>query len=127
MGTRSIRSERDLDTLIRDGVPVAALEHLIVALGATERAILHGVGIARSAVRRCTGRLDLVESQRTIRLGRVAALGNEALGSTAAAGRWLQKPNLALGGVQPISLLQTDVGAREVEAVLTRALRGGYS
>ncbi len=131
LGRRTIRSDRDLDTLIHEGVPVAALDHAIVALGATQRAILEGVGIAQSTVRRRKGgeaqRLDLVESERTVRLGRIAALGNEALGSTNAVGRWLQKPNRALGGVEPISLLQTDVGAREVEAVLTRALLGGYS
>jgi putative toxin-antitoxin system antitoxin component (TIGR02293 family) len=131
LGTRVIRNERDLDTLIHEGLPVAALDHAIRALGATRRAILDGVGIARSTVRRRKGvegkRLDLVESERTVRLGRIAALGNEALGSTEAAGRWLQQPNRALGGVEPISLLQTDVGAREVEAVLTRALLGGYS
>jgi putative toxin-antitoxin system antitoxin component (TIGR02293 family) len=123
LGPRSIRTDRDLDTLIHEGLPVAALD--------TQRAILDGVGIARSTVRRRKGgkgqRLDLVESERTIRLGRIASLGNEALGSWTAVGRWLQKPNRALGGVEPISLLQTDVGAREVEAVLTRALLGGYS
>jgi putative toxin-antitoxin system antitoxin component (TIGR02293 family) len=131
LGTRAVRSERDLDTLIHEGLPVAALDHTILALGATRRAILDGVGIARSTVRRRKGvegkRLDLVESERTVRLGRIAALGNEALGSTEAVGRWLQQPNRALGGVEPISLLQTDVGTREVEAVLTRALLGGYS
>ncbi|MEA2664546.1 MAG: hypothetical protein QOI11_1490 [Candidatus Eremiobacteraeota bacterium] len=131
LGRRAIRSDRDLDTLIHEGLPVAALDHAIVALGTTQRAILDGVGIARSTIRRRKGgqtqRLDLVESERTVRLGRIAALGNEALGSTAAVGRWLQKPNRALGGVEPISLLQTDVGAREVEAVLTRVLLGGYS
>jgi len=131
LGPRSIRTDRDLDTLIHEGLPVAALDHAIVFLGATQRAILDGVGIARSTVRRRKGgkgqRLDLVESERTIRLGRIASLGNEALGSWTAVGRWLQKPNRALGGVEPISLLQTDVGAREVEAVLTRALLGGYS
>jgi putative toxin-antitoxin system antitoxin component (TIGR02293 family) len=131
LGPRTIRSDRDLDTLIHEGIPVAALDHTIAALVATQRAILDGLGIARSTVRRRKGgqaqRLDLVESERTVRLGRIAALGNEALGSTAAVGRWLQQPNRALGGVEPISLLQTDVGAREVEAVLTRALLGGYS
>jgi putative toxin-antitoxin system antitoxin component (TIGR02293 family) len=131
LGTRAIRSDRDLDTLIHEGLPVAALDHTIGALVATQRAILDGLGIARSTVRRRKGgeaqRLDLVESERTVRLGRIAALGNEALGSIPAVGRWLQQPNRALGGVEPISLLQTDVGAREVEAVLTRALLGGYS
>ena len=61
------------------------------------------------------------------RLERVTALGIEALGSLLAVERWLQEPNRALGGAVPISLLQTDEGARDVEAVLLRALVGGFS
>ena len=62
-----------------------------------------------------------------LRLCRIAALANEALGSIDAVGVWLQEPNHALGGVEPIVLLQTDAGKREVEAVLSRALYGGFS
>lgn len=131
LGGRPVRSDRDLDTLIRAGLPAAALDNTVTALGATQGAILDGVGIARSTLRRRKGgpekRLDIVESERTVRLGRIAALGTDALGSTVAVGRWLQKPNRALGGVAPITLLKTDAGAREVEAVLVRALLGGYS
>ena len=131
LGNRVVRNDRDLDALIHEGLPVAALDHAIEALVATQRAILDGLGIAASTLRRRKGqqspRLDLVESERTVRLSRIAAVGKEALGSTAAVGRWLQESNRALGGVKPISLLQTDVGAREVEAALTRALLGGHS
>jgi len=53
--------------------------------------------------------------------------GRLVLGSAEAVGNWLLEPNLALGGAVPIDLLQTDVGASQVEAVLGRALLGGYS
>ena len=131
LGSRRLRNELDLDSLTHEGIPVASLEHAIAMLGSTKQSILDGVGIARSTMRRRKSggglRLDLVESERTIRLGRIAALGNEALGSMNAVGHWLQESNRALGGAEPLSLLQTDAGTREVEAVLTRALYGGYS
>ena len=127
----AVRSNRDLDLCIREGLPVSALRYTIEALGESESAIVSGIGMSRSTLtrrkRNGTGRLGLTESERTVRLGRIAAMGRVVLGSTAAAGRWLLKPNKALGGAVPLSLLQTDVGAREVEAVLGRALHGGYS
>lgn len=76
LGARAIRSDRDLDALIHEGVPVAALDHAIAVLGATQVAVLEGVGIARSTLRRRKGgerRLDVVESERTVRLGKVAS------------------------------------------------------
>ena len=110
---------------------MSAIEHAIAALGSTKQSILDGVGIARSPMRRrkcgVDMRLDLVESERIIRLSRIAALGNEALGSIKAVGRWLQEPNRALRGVEPISLLHTDAGTREVEAVLAFRRRGTLS
>jgi len=101
----------------------------VESLGQPEKTIVEGIGISRTTLsrRKQSGRLGFVDSERAVRLGTIIALGKAALGSTAAAGRWLLKPNAALGGVVPIGLLQTDVGARQVEAVLGRALLGGYS
>lgn len=128
--TTTIRSFRDLDALIHEGVPIAALRNAIEALGEPEARIIAGIGIPRTTLyrrKKAESRLGFVESERTVRLGRITALGRLALGSTIATGRWLVKPNKALGGAMPIELLQTDVGAREVEAVLGRALLGSYS
>ena len=43
------------------------------------------------------------------------------------AGRWLQKPNRALGGVAPLDLLSSDLGAEQVETILVRIDYGVYS
>jgi putative toxin-antitoxin system antitoxin component (TIGR02293 family) len=119
----------DFDRVIHEGMPVPAFRHAVDSLGQPEKTIVEGIGISRSTLgrRKRSGRLGQVNSERAVRLGAVIALGKVALGSAVATGRWLLKPNAALGGVVPIGLLQTDVGARQVEAVLGRALLGGYS
>jgi putative toxin-antitoxin system antitoxin component (TIGR02293 family) len=119
----------DFDRVIHEGMPVSAFRYAIESLGQPEKTIVEGIGISRTTLsrRKQSGRLGLIDSERAVRLGTIAALGKAALGSTAAVGRWLLKPNAALGGAVPIGLLQTDVGAQHVEAVLGRALLGGFS
>jgi len=41
--------------------------------------------------------------------------------------RWLGEPNLALGGVTPLSLLDSEPGARQVEMLLGRIAYGEIS
>jgi putative toxin-antitoxin system antitoxin component (TIGR02293 family) len=124
-----MRSYFDLDRVIHDGMPISAFRHAVELLEQPERTIVEGIGIARTTLgrRKAAGRLGFIDSERAVRLGSVVALAKEALGSTKAAGRWLMKPNVALGGTVPITLLRTDIGTRQVEAVLGRALWGAYS
>jgi len=124
-----IRSFLDLDRVAHLGVPFRAFDSLIAGMNEPESTVANGIGIGRSTLnrRREQGRFDLDESQRVIRLGVILTLGKRALGSVPAASRWLLKPNRALGGRVPLELLQTEFGSRQVEAVLGRALYGGYS
>jgi putative toxin-antitoxin system antitoxin component (TIGR02293 family) len=72
-------------------------------------------------------RLRPAESDRLFRLARVAARAAEVLGSDSKASRWLHTPNRALGSEPPLALLDTDLGARQVEDVLGRIEHGVYS
>ncbi len=67
------------------------------------------------------------ESDRLVRVGRVAALAEDTLGDAAKAARWLHEPNRALGNESPLRQLDTDLGAREVEDTLLRIAHGVYS
>lgn len=129
LGGGSLRSALDFDRVIHDGMPVLAFRHVVESLGQPEKTVVEGIGISRTTLarRKQAGRLGFVDSERALRLGSVIALGKVVLGSPGAVGRWLLKANAALGGQIPLRLLQTDVGAREVEAVLGRALLGGFS
>ncbi|WP_409519740.1 antitoxin Xre/MbcA/ParS toxin-binding domain-containing protein [Pseudomonas sp. J452] len=48
----------------------------------------------------------------------VDVLMNALESDQVAASRWLTRPNIALGNVQPVSLLSTEVGGRAVRQVL---------
>jgi uncharacterized protein (DUF2384 family) len=49
------------------------------------------------------------------------------LGALAKARLWLLAPNRALGGEVPLQMLDTDIGARQVEEVLLRLSYGVFS
>jgi putative toxin-antitoxin system antitoxin component (TIGR02293 family) len=68
--------------------------------------------------RRREGRLARHESDRLCRLARIIALAKQHLGDDETATRWLRRPKRALGGSTPLQLIDTELGARAVEAVL---------
>jgi len=113
----------------RAGLPFAALDAVgkryAIPLATLARVV--GVPARTLARRKKERRLRADESDRLLRLARVAAAAEDVLGAQDNAGRWLQKPNRALGGVVPLDLLDTDLGAEEVVAILGRIAHGVYS
>jgi putative toxin-antitoxin system antitoxin component (TIGR02293 family) len=51
----------------------------------------------------------------------------DVLGEREKALRWLGSPNKALGGRRPLDLLDTGLGAKQVEQILGRIESGVYS
>jgi putative toxin-antitoxin system antitoxin component (TIGR02293 family) len=118
-----------LHTQLRAGLPYSAVE--AVASGfqigmADLVAVLH-VPPRTLARRKREKRLHAEESDRLFRLGRIAALAEDVLGSREKATRWLHQPNRALGNAVPLRELDTDLGARQVEDVLVRIAHGVHS
>jgi putative toxin-antitoxin system antitoxin component (TIGR02293 family) len=71
--------------------------------------------------------LTVTESDRLLRVTRVLVRAIDALGSAEKARVWMRTPNRALRGTLPLSLLETDIGARLVEDTLGRIEHGVYS
>jgi len=119
----------ELQARVRTGLPYAALEAVATGFAITREdlgTLLHLP--TRTLVRRKREkRLRADESDRLLRLGRIAALAQEVLGSREKATRWLHAPNRALGHAIPLRCLDTDLGARQVEDVLLRTAHGTYS
>ena len=119
----------DLLRAVRDGLPYASLEALTRSLGLELSAVGAVVGIpGRTLARRKHERqLSPVESDRLYRLAYVTHVASAVLGGVEAARRWLGRSNRSLGGVEPMSLLDTDIGCRQVEEVLVRLNYGLYA
>ncbi len=79
------------------------------------------------ARRRQTRKLDADESDRLYRIARVAAQAFAVFGTEDRAATWLRRPNRALNGEVPLHLLDTDVGARQIEDILGRIEHGVVS
>ena len=134
LGGRSVLKEQlaDYTAVIhraRSGLPFASLVAVGTRYAIPLLTLARVVGLpARTLARRKKERrLRADESDRLLRLARVAAGAEDVLGAQDKAGRWLQKPNRALGGIAPLDLLDTDLGAEEVVTVLGRIEHGVYS
>ena len=112
-----------------EGIPFDALEAFVKTMGMPLTEVTKVLGLAaRTLARRKHQRvLTLAESDRLYRLARIACMAIEVLGSPEKATQWLERPNRALGGETPLSFLDTDIGARQVEAVLGRIAHGVFS
>jgi len=126
---RNLTSEGELREAIRDGFPPAVVEELMQASGLTLKELAEALDLSARSLqrRRRSGRLARFESDRLYRLARIVALAQQSLGNRQNAARWLKRSNRALGGVAPISTVDTELGARQVENVLGRIAYGGIS
>ncbi len=129
---REVTSELELAEVVRAGLPSSALDFVLAELAksaGSQAAVYSVVGRARTLQRKRTEHTDLSldESDRLARLARLLVRAEEALGDDEKARRWLSRPNRALGGHAPLTLLDSDAGALAVERVLGRIEHGVYS
>lgn len=125
---RVLATDRDLREAVREGFPHAVLEELMQASGLTLKELAEALDLSpRSLQRRRRGRLARFESDRLYRMARLLALARESLGDGPRATRWFKRTNRALGGVAPITAIDTELGARQVENLLGRVAYGGIS
>jgi putative toxin-antitoxin system antitoxin component (TIGR02293 family) len=113
----------------RSGLPYASLDAVSAAyaIAATDLGRILDLPPRTLARRKKERRLHADESDRLLRLGRVAALAEEVLGGREKATLWLHAGNAALGDEAPLRRLDSDLGARQVEDVLVRISHGVYS
>ncbi len=119
----------DMQRELRRGLPYGAFEAFRKALDVRPVDLAELLGVAmRTLARRKTKRLlSPTESDRLYRVAFVARLAEDALGSREKAKAWLHRENRALGGRSPISVLDTEIGERQVEDLLNRIKYGIYS
>lgn len=106
---------------IRAGLPTRMFEHLaaVLALSADELALKLGVSprTLRDQKKK-QGVLSRDNSEKLMRVARLQHLARKLFTSDKAVAQWMTTPAPALDGQAPLDLLDTELGAREVEAVL---------
>jgi putative toxin-antitoxin system antitoxin component (TIGR02293 family) len=112
---------------VRAGLAFSALERFQknTSLGSSEIATLVQLPPRTLARRKAAGRLEPEESDRLLRASRVFGRALELFeGDSEAAREWLLDKQPLLGGLVPLELATTDVGALEVERLIGRLEHG---
>jgi putative toxin-antitoxin system antitoxin component (TIGR02293 family) len=115
---------------VEKGFSYRELEHLQDNVGLSRSAVADLVQVKPRTLdrRKKDGRLLPEESDRLLRVSRVFGKALELFeGDTKSAREWLSAPQTALGGVVPLDMAKTDIGAREVEALAGRLEHGVFS
>jgi putative toxin-antitoxin system antitoxin component (TIGR02293 family) len=114
---------------LRAGLPYAELEELQARLQTPLDQLLPRLDISKATLhrRKAAGRLEPAESDRVLRFARLLGRAVTVMESEDQARRWLNSPQMGLGGAIPLDYADSEVGAREVEDLLGRIEYGVYS
>jgi putative toxin-antitoxin system antitoxin component (TIGR02293 family) len=123
--TPRLRSDQDLVRVVEERLPTNVIDRLREH-GVTDEEVYTLVVPRRTLAHRRARReaLSRDESDRVVRLARVAALSEQVFGEAARAWRWLRAPKRQFRGRSPLQLLATEAGARVVEELLYRVDEG---
>ncbi|MBP1625944.1 MAG: hypothetical protein H6Q00_419 [Holophagaceae bacterium] len=129
-GSEDLLTQLQLIKRLREGLPLSELSLLIRKVNMPQEEVSAALHIpSRTLVRRkeASGRLTIGEGERVFRFARILNLASGTFGSIEKAKVWMQKENRALGGITPMSLLDTGIGALAVQDVLGRIEHGIFS
>jgi len=114
---------------VRDGLSMVEFQFMRDLYAMSEERFGALLGMSRATLhrRKKAGKLDRAESDRLVRYARLFNRAAEILGGDAPAQRWLCSPAFAFGGEWPVDFADTEIGAREVEALLGRIGHGVFS
>ncbi|MGH9841470.1 MAG: type II RES/Xre toxin-antitoxin system antitoxin [Blastocatellia bacterium] len=125
-----VSSTADFIPLIRAGFSSRSVDKLLQHLGLKLDPVLQALRINQRTMHRrrtADSRLTHEESEKIYRLARLTALAEEVFEDRGQAQIWLTSAIPGLGGISPLSLLDTDEGARQSEQELLRLAWGVYS
>ena len=123
-----LRSVSEQISGIRAGISANYLCGLAETLNVPHATIFRLVGISHSAARRCIAlnrTLTPSASERLLRIGSIEKRTVAVFGTAELAHEWLRTRNVSLWNVSPLSLLDTEHGAKEVARILNAIEHGG--
>jgi len=124
---RDIPTAKKID-VIRSGVVARVVDDMVEYLDVPKNVIfgiLHTPESTAHKLIRDNRPLDSATSERVMRVADITRMAEETFGGRATATQWLKTANRALAGATPLSLLDTEPGAREVRRILSSINDGG--
>jgi putative toxin-antitoxin system antitoxin component (TIGR02293 family) len=121
LGVHRLRSDRDLVKVVEDCLTTGAIDELRRS-GLTDEEIYSLIVPRRTLTHRRARRqaLSRDESDRAVRLARIAALAEHVFGERRRAWHWLRAAKRQFNDRSPLQLTATEAGARLVEDLLYR-------
>lgn len=115
--------------LVRHGLPSAAVDAVLSQTRLTQTELARALAIPERTLarRKREGALSPEESAKLLRLVRVLERAAMVFDDADDALSWLRSPNAALGGVTPLSLMDTELGADGVLDTLGRIEHGVFA
>jgi putative toxin-antitoxin system antitoxin component (TIGR02293 family) len=125
LGVARLRSDEDLVRLVEERLTTGAIDGLRQS-GLTDEEIYSLIVPRRTLTHRRTRNeaLSREESDKAVRLARIAALGEHVFEDGERAWRWLRSAKRQFHGRSPLQLMATEAGARLVEELLYRIDEG---
>jgi putative toxin-antitoxin system antitoxin component (TIGR02293 family) len=115
----TLKSEGDLVAIVEQGLPLNSITALLHH-GILEKEIYSVIVPRRTLQHRRVRKENLSpeESDRAVRLARLAALTEKSFGNRAAGMAWLRSPKKRFRGRTPMEMIATETGSRMVEESL---------
>jgi putative toxin-antitoxin system antitoxin component (TIGR02293 family) len=114
---------------IRKGLPAATLDQVAASLGIPKGVLAAKLRIAkRTLTRKQSERraLSVEESEKVLRVARIRNVARALFRTDEAVADWLGKADPALDGAAPLDLLDTEIGARQVEELILSLGHGQF-
>ena len=114
---------------IRSGIPASAFRTLADRLGVSQNELASKLRVATRTLTRLAGEhkpLPPDITEKVLRAARVMIKARTILSDDPSVVTWLNTEAPALNGVKPIDLLDTDVGAAEVEGLILGLAYGNF-
>jgi putative toxin-antitoxin system antitoxin component (TIGR02293 family) len=121
-----VSSIEDLEEIVGEGLPKTALRITVRRVFLVVREAnryLYRI-VPEATYKRRTGKLRVMESERTERLARVIAAAEAVWDDQKDAREWLTRPHPELSNRTPIDCALTELGARQVESLIDRLQYG---
>ncbi len=115
-----IQKDSEMDQLIRAGIPYAACVYFREKLKMSSLQMGSFTGFKRRSKKTSDARLSPIASDRLYRLARLYVFTLKVLEDENGAAEWLKRPQWGLGGITPVEMAITEIGAKEVENLLGR-------